>query len=70
MKTMRVNEKEVEYRIRQGTSKKYVTLKFLSEHELEIILPTERAIDIETLLKKKAPLIRRKHSEFLANKEY
>ena len=65
METIQVNGREVEYRTKQGTSRKYVTLNFLSEDELEIILPREHTIDIEALLKRKAHLIERKHSEFL-----
>jgi len=65
MQTIQVNGKEIKYTLRQGNSKQYVTLKFLSEEELEIILPKKRIVDIKTLLKKKAPLIQRKHSEYM-----
>ena len=65
MQTIQVNGKEIKYTLKQGNSKQYVTLKFLSEDELEIILPKKRIIDIKTLLKKKAPLIQRKHSEYM-----
>lgn len=66
MQTIQVNGREVKYRLRQGNSTQYVTLKFLSEDELEIILPKELPVDIEALLKKKASLIERKHSEFIS----
>lgn len=69
MQTIQVNGREVEYKLRQGNSRRFVTLKFLSEDELEIILPVERTIDIEALLKKKSLLIERKHSEFLTRQK-
>lgn len=69
MQTIQVNGREVEYKLRQGNSRRYVTLKFLLEDELEIILPRERTIDVEALLKKKSSLIERKHSEFLAHQK-
>lgn len=65
MQTIQVNGREIKYRLAQGNSKQYVTLKFLSEDELEIILPKKRIVDIEALLKKKASLIERKHSEYM-----
>jgi len=66
MQTIQVNGREIKYRLRQGNSTRYVTLNFLSEDELEIILPKEHTIDLEALLKKKASLIERKHSEFMS----
>jgi len=66
MQTTLVNGRKIRYTLRQGKSTKYVTLKFLSEDELEIILPKKGAIDIEMLLKKKASLIERRHSEFIS----
>lgn len=65
MQTIQVNGKEIKYKLTQGNSKQYVTLKFLSENELEIILPKKRTVDIEALLKKKASLIERKHLEYM-----
>lgn len=65
MQTIQINGKEIKYTLRQGNSTQYVTLKFLSENEMEIILPKKRIIDIKTLLNKKAPLIQRKHSEYM-----
>lgn len=65
MQTIQVNGKEIKYTLRQGNSKQYVTLKFLSEDELEITLPKKRIVDIEALLKKKASLIQRKHLEYM-----
>jgi len=65
MQTIQVNGKEIKYTLRQGNSRQYVTLKFLSEDELEIILPKKRTVDIEALLKKKASLIQRKHLEYI-----
>ena len=67
MQTIQVNGKEIKYRLHQGNSIKYVTLKFLSEDELEIILPKKCTIDIEALLKKKTPLIERKHVEYISH---
>lgn len=66
MQTIQVNGKEIKYRLTQGNSKQYVNLKFLSEDELEIILPKKRIVDIEALLKKKASLIKRKHSKYIS----
>jgi len=54
---------EVKYTLRQGTSKQYITLKFLSEDQLEIILPKGQKIDLEAFLKRKASLIERKRLE-------
>ena len=65
MQTIQVNGKEIKYTLKQGNSKQYLTLKFLSEDELEIILPKKHIVDIEALLKKKASLIQRKHSEYM-----
>ena len=65
MQTIQVNGKEIKYTLRQGNSSQYVTLKFLSEDELEIILPKKHTVDIEALLKKKTALIQRKHSEYM-----
>ena len=65
MQTIQVNGREIKYTLRQGNSRQYVTLKFLSEDELEIILPKKRIVDIEALLKKKAALIQRKHYEYM-----
>lgn len=64
MQTIQVNGREIKYTLRQGNSRKYITLKFLSEDELEIILPKERTVDIDALLEKKAELIERKLSEY------
>ena len=65
MQTIQVNGKVIKYTLRQGNSKQYVTLKFLSEDELEIILPKKRIVNIEALLKKKVALIQRKHYEYM-----
>jgi len=65
MQTIQVNGREIKYTLRQGNSKQYVTLKFLSEDELEIILPKKRIVNIEALLKKKVALIQRKHYEYM-----
>ena len=65
MQTIQINGKEIKYTLRQGNSKQYVTLKFLSEDEMEIILPKKHIVDIETLLKKKKSIIQRKHSEYM-----
>lgn len=66
MQTIQVNGKEIKYRLRQGKSRKYITLKFLPDNELEIILPKNRKINVEALIKKKASLIEKKYRE-LAN---
>jgi len=66
MQTIEVNGREVKCRLRRRNNMKYVNLKFLSEDELEIILPQNHTIDIEALLKKKASLIERKHFEYLS----
>jgi len=65
MQTTQVNGKEIKYTLKQGNSKQYVTLKFLSEDKLEIILPKKSIVDIEALLKKKASIIQRKHCEYM-----
>jgi len=65
MQTTQVNGREIKYRLSQGNSREHVTLKFLSEEELEIILPKGLTVDIEALLRKKASLIERKRSEYI-----
>ena len=65
MQTTQVNGREIKYRLRQGNSRQHITLTFLAEDELEIILPKELNVDIETLLRKKASLIERKRSEYI-----
>lgn len=69
MLTIQVNGREIQYRLSQGNSRGHVTLKFISEDELEIILPKELAVDIETLLKKKAELVERKRLEYVFYQE-
>jgi predicted metal-dependent hydrolase len=69
MQTIHVNGKEIKYTVKRGDSIKYVTLKFLSEDKLEIILPKKGAINIKTLLKNKTLLIQRKHAEYISHQK-
>ena len=67
MQTIQVNGSEIQYRLKQGNSRGHVTLKFISEDELEKILPKELIVDIEMLLKKKAGLVERKRLEYIVH---
>jgi hypothetical protein len=57
---------DIKYRLRQGNSRKYATIKFLSREEMEIILPRNIEVDPQELLRKKASLIERKYRELLS----
>lgn len=65
MQTIKVNGKEIKYTLKQGNSRQYIALKFLSEDELEIILPKKHTVDIKALLKRKTSLVQKKHSEYV-----
>jgi len=69
MQTIQVNGKEVKYCLRQGSSGKYVTFKFPSEGRLEIILPKNLKVDVESLLKQNSSLIERKYLEAVSRQK-
>jgi len=61
---LNIEGQDIKYRLRQGNSRNYATIKFLSKGELDIILPRDNNVDVEALLKKKSSLIERKYHEF------
>lgn len=65
---LQIGDKQIEYRVRRGNSRKYVHLRFKPNLELEVVLPNRANVTAESILKKKQAWIERKYHELLSSK--
>lgn len=68
MPKLKIGEKEINYRVKRGKSRKYVYLRFTRNFDLEITLPKKSNMDPEAFIKKKRPWIERKYQELSERK--